>query len=220
MRSTPPSTSSPVRTRARVHAPRFALAVVAGLAAALLVSCGGSSKALIPVAHAGPLLSDFEAVRNAAENANGECSATEAALRKTEEDFSALPATVDAGLRNNLHQGIDNLRVRAHEMCIQPQAQSTGTTSTEKTTSTATTTQTTPTTPTQTETQTTTTPTTPTVTTPTTTTPTPGGGTPAPGAGETPPAGNEQGGGVGPSGGAGGGGDGAGGQGQGQGGGK
>jgi hypothetical protein len=177
---------------------RFLLAALAGLAAALLVSCGGSNKALIPVAHAGPLLSDFEAVRSAAENANGNCSATEAALRKTEEDFAALPSTVDAGLRNNLHQGIDNLKVRAHELCEQPQGTGTGTTTTEKTTTTKS--ETTPTTTTKTETQPTTSTTTPTVSTPTTT-PGPGGGTPAPGAGETPTE-NENGG-VGRNGGAG-----------------
>lgn len=167
----------PVRTRVL----RVALAGLAGVAAALLVSCGGSGKALIPVAHAGPLLSDFEAVRDAAENAGGDCSTTEAALRKTEEDFTALPSTVDSGLRNNLHLGISNLRVRAHELCIQPTTQTTTTATTEKTTTTATT----PPSTTSTETQTATTPITPTET---PETPGPGGGTPAPGAGETPPA--------------------------------
>jgi hypothetical protein len=181
---------------------RVALAALAGLAAALLVSCGGTNKALIPTAHAGPLLSDFEAVRNAAENADGNCSATEAALRKTEEDFGTLPATVDAGLRNNLHQGIDNLRVRAHELCVQPLAQSTGTGSTnEKTTSTKTETQPTTSTTTKTETEPPPTPSSPTVSTPTT--PGPGGGTPAPGVGETPPTESEQGSGIGRNGGAG-----------------
>jgi hypothetical protein len=182
-----PSRERPARSGTRLL--RVALAALAGVAAALLVSCGGSaSKALIPSAHAGPLLGDFEAVRSAAENANGECSATEAALRKTEEDFNALPSTIDTGLRDNLRQGIDNLRVRAQELCAKTPTQSTGTTTTtEKTTTTS--------------------------TTPTTTTP--GGGTPAPGAGETPQGGNEQGGGVGPGvGQSGGAGPGASGQGQ------
>jgi len=189
MTVSPSPISTPARgPRRRALALRLSLAAIAGVAAALLVSCGGSGKALIPGAHAGPLLSDFEAVRSAAENANGDCTATEAALRKTEEDFNSLPSSVDAGLRNNLHQGISNLRVRAHEMCIQPGTKGTGTTATtEKTTTTTTT----PTTTTSTETTPTTTSTTPTTTTP----PGPGGGTPAPGAGETPGAGNEQGGG-------------------------
>lgn len=188
---TPPTPASapktPRRRRVVTYVLRSSLAGLAGLAAALLIACGSSGKALIPVAHAGPLLSDFEAVRNAAENANGECSATEAAVSKTEEDFDALPSTVDSGLRNTLHQGIVNLRKRAHEMCIQPVGQSTGTTATTEKTTTTTTTPTTTTTETQ----------------PTTSTPVvppeeteehgPGGGTPAPG--ETP--GGEQGGGVG-----------------------
>ncbi|MHB8242292.1 MAG: hypothetical protein ACYDHN_09890 [Solirubrobacteraceae bacterium] len=188
----PSQQCNPTRTRIL----RATLAGLAGVAAALLVACGGTGKALIPVAHAGPLLNDFEAVRDAAENAAGDCSTTEAALRKTEEDFAALPSTVDSGLRNNLHLGISNLRVRAHELCIQPTTQTTTTATTEKTTTTATT----PTTTTSTETQTATTPTTPAEA---PETPGPGGGTPAPGVGETPVEEETQGGGVGPGGGVG-----------------
>jgi hypothetical protein len=151
---------------------RVLAAALAGLAAALLVACGSSGKGLIPASAAGPLKSDFEEVQQAAENANGDCSATEAALLKTQQDFSALPVAVDSGLRNTLRQGIANLRVRAREVCVQPGTQ-TATTGTAKTT----------TTPPATTTSTTTTPTTTTQTTPTSTTPTtpgPGGGTPAP----------------------------------------
>jgi hypothetical protein len=166
-----------------------------GLAAALLVSCGASSDKLIPVADAGPLQSDFEAVAQEAEAGDGSCSATEAAIAKTEQDFDALPASVDAGLRNTLRQGIDNLRAHALALCAQPLAQPTATTTTPKTSTHGTTTPTT--TPTTSTTSSTTPTTTPTGTTPTTT-PTPGGGTPAPGAGEgTPGAGGEQGGGTG-----------------------
>jgi hypothetical protein len=167
-----------------------------GLGAALLVSCGSSNGKLIPLANAGPLQTDFEAVAQAAQTGGGSCAPTEAAILKTERDFSALPATIDAGLRSTLHQGIANLRSRALVLCAQPLAQSTAATTTPTTTTTTTTTRTTPTTPTVTE--TTATSTTPT-TTPTTPTSTgPGGGTPAPGAGETPPpAGNGQGGGTG-----------------------
>jgi hypothetical protein len=144
-------------------------AALLGFAAALLVSCGSTGKGLIPEANAGPLRGDFEAVAEAAQSGNGSCAHTEAALGKTEKDFVALPASVDAGLRGRLQQGISNLRQRALAMCAQPTL----------TVTTATTTQTTPsTTPTQ---------TTPTTTAPTTTTtqPTPnqGGGTAAPGEG-------------------------------------
>jgi len=156
---------------------RAALAACVGVAAALLVACG-SSGGLIPSGYAGPLQTDFENVANAAKTGNGDCSATEAALAQTEQDFSALPSSVDASLRSTLRQGIANLRVQASALCAQPVAQTT-TTPSVRTTPTTTTPTTTPTTTTPTTTTPTTT--TPTTTTPTTTTPSgPGGGTVAP----------------------------------------
>jgi hypothetical protein len=160
---------------------RLLVASALGIGAALIVSCGSSGKGLIPTGNAGPLQSDFEAVARDAQNGNGRCTATEAAIIKTETDFGALPATVDAGLRSRLREGITNLRTHALEVCAQPLPQATVTTTTQRT---STSTQTTPTTPTVTQ-------TTPTQTTPSTTTPTttgPGGGTPAPGE-ESPPEG-------------------------------
>jgi hypothetical protein len=171
---------------------RTLLAGVLGVAVALLVSCGGSSGKLIPVANAGPLQSDFEAIAQEAETGNGNCTATEAAIAKAEQDFAALPSTIDSGLHNTLRQGIQNLRSRALALCAQPLTPTTTTSAAPKTTtSTATTTPTVTTTTTSTSTTPTTAPTTP------TTTPTPGGGTQAPGAGEAPPAGSGQGGGTG-----------------------
>jgi hypothetical protein len=148
---------------------RAVLAAGLGVIAAVLISCGGSGKGLIPVADAGPLQSDFEAVAQAAENGNGSCTSTESALLKTEQDFAALPPSVDGGLRNTIRQGIENLRTHALALCTQPLPQSTVTT---PTTTSTTTTDTTPT-----ETQTT-----PTETqTPPPSPSGPGGGTPAPG---------------------------------------
>jgi hypothetical protein len=166
-----------------------------GVSAALLVACGSSGKGLIPTANAGPLQSDFEAVAQAAESGEGSCTATEAAIEKTESDFAALPATVDAGLRKTLDAGIANLKRRALALCAQqfPQTTSTSTTKTSTTPTTTTSTQTTPTPTTHTE--TTTTPTTTTPTTPTATTP--GGGTPAPGNESQPGASSGPGGGTG-----------------------
>ena len=142
---------------------RLAMVALLGAAAALLVSCGSSGAGLIPSASAGPLQEDFEAVAKAAEAGNGDCAKTEAALGKTEEDFLALPATVDRGLHKRLEEGITNLRKQALEMCDEPTSTETsatstqtkttpqtGTTNTETTTSTETTT--TPTTPTNTST--------------------------------------------------------------------
>jgi hypothetical protein len=170
---------------------RLLCAGLLGAAAALLVACGSSGKGLIPTANAGPLQSDFEAVAQAAQNGDGSCTATEAALAKTEQDFAALPTTINRGLSKTLSEGIANLRRRALTLCAQPHPQATSSTSAPTTT---TSTQTTPTT------TTTTTPTTPTQTVPTTTTPTsttPGGGTPAPGSESPPRTENGQGGGTG-----------------------
>jgi hypothetical protein len=175
---------------------RVLLAGLLGVSAALLVACGSSGKGLIPTANAGPLQSDFEAVAQAAESGEGNCTATEAAIQKTESDFAALPATVDAGLRKTLDVGIANLRHRALALCTQqfPQTTSTSTTKTSTTPTTTTSTETTPTT-TTTHTETTPTVTTPPATTPTATTP--GGGTPAPGGESEPGVSNGPGGGTG-----------------------
>lgn len=168
-------------TRARLKlALRLALGALLGAAAALLVACGSSGKGLIPSSYGEPLQSDIEQVDQAAESGEGNCTATEEALQKTEQDYAALPSSVNSGLRNNIHQGIENLRKVALNACSQPIA---------KTTTTKT--QTTTTTPPVTTTKSTTTPTT---TTKSTTTPTTtakeeteqsgqGGGTPAPGEG-------------------------------------
>jgi hypothetical protein len=142
---------------------RLTVVALLGAATALLVSCGSTGKGLIPATKAGPLQEDFEAVAQAASAGNGDCTATEKALGKTEQDFLALPVTVDAGLHKLLEEGIENLRKRALSMCIQPTGGATGTTST-----------TTSTTPPANRTSTTETPTTPT-TTPTTPSTTPTG---------------------------------------------
>jgi hypothetical protein len=149
---------------------RLVPAALLGIAASVLISCGGSGKGLIPSANAGPLQSDFEAVARAAEAGNGSCAQTESALGQTEQDFLKLPTTVDKGLHARLQQGIENLRKQALTMCAQPAATSTtGTqTSTSSTTTTSKSTETT--TQPATTTSTTTTPT-GTATTPTTTTP-------------------------------------------------
>jgi hypothetical protein len=171
------------------HALRAALAGLLGAAVAVAVSCGSSSGKLIPVANAGPLQSDFEAIVQAAQTGGGSCGPTEAAILKTEQNFAALPGTVDAGLRNTLRQGIENLRTRALALCTQPLAQTTAASTTPKTTTATAPTTTTTTTPTT---------TTPTTTIPTTTptTASPGGGTPAPGSSETPAGAGGQGGGT------------------------
>ncbi|MGC2373061.1 MAG: hypothetical protein WA484_04210 [Solirubrobacteraceae bacterium] len=153
---------------------RLTVAALLGVVAAVLVSCGSSGAGLIPSESAGPLRRDFEAVARDAAAGNGSCAATESALGKTEQDFLALPASIDGGLHAHLQEGISNLRKRALEMCIQLTAGATSTEATQTSTTTTTSTETTPTT-------TTSTTTTPTSTTPTTTTtpPSESGGTEA-----------------------------------------
>ena len=165
-----PHAGNPMTTRLL----RGAVATLLGAATALLISCGGSGAGLIPAGNAGPLQSDFETVASAAQSGNGSCGATEAAIQKTEQDFRELPASVDAGLRNRLSQGIANLHKHALELCAQPLAGSTVTTS--STTKSTQTTPTTQTTTTNTDTTPTNTDTTPTQTAPTTSTGS--GGTP------------------------------------------
>jgi hypothetical protein len=176
---------------------RLLAVALLGAAAAMLVSCGSSGTGLIPSADAGPLRSDFEAVAQAAASGNGDCATTELALGKTEEDFLALPATVDRGLHARLQQGIANLRKQARAMCLQPASTATST-STQTTPTTTTTTTSTQTTPSTTPSNTTTTPPS-TQTTPSTTTPSgQSGGTEASGEGS-----GEPGSGAGPGAGAG-----------------
>jgi hypothetical protein len=169
---------------------RLLAAGLSGVAVAIvLVSCGSSGKGLIPTANAGPLQSDFEAIAQAAQSGGGNCTATTEAINKTEQDFAALPATIDSGLHKRLSEGISNLRERALALCTQPLAQTATTTTPRTTTTTTTKTETTPTTPTT------------TTSTPTTPTPAPvtppnnGGGTVAPGESERSAEGrgNEQG---------------------------
>jgi hypothetical protein len=178
------------RKRSRALGLRLLAAGPLGVAVAiLLVSCGSSGKGLIPIANAGPLQSDFEAVAQAAQSGGGNCTVTTEAINKTERDFAALPATIDSGLRHRLSEGVSNLRERALALCAQPLAQTATTPRTTTTTTTSTTkTETTPTTPTTT-TNTTTTPVTP------VTPPNNGGGTVAPGESERSAEGkgNEQG---------------------------
>ena len=133
------------------------IAALLGVAVAIvLVACGSSGKGLIPIANAGPLQSDFEAIAQAAQSGGGNCTPTTEAINKTEQDFASLPATIDSGLHKRLSEGISNLRERALALCTQPLVQ-TNTTSTPRTTTTTTTTktETTPTTPTTTSTSTT-----------------------------------------------------------------
>jgi hypothetical protein len=98
-----------------------------GAGAAVLVSCGSSGAGLIPSENAGPLVADFQAVERAASKGGGNCGPTKAALSTTEHDYQALPASVNAGLRARLREGISHLQTLALELCAEPLAQTTTT---------------------------------------------------------------------------------------------
>jgi hypothetical protein len=145
----------------RILAYLLALALGAGAAVGLAACGGGTSKALIPAADAGPLRDDFDAVGSAIDS--GDCPGSEQALSRAQSHLDQLPARVSVRLRRRIQQGINTLRTQAAKECLANQ-----TTATTDTTTIPTTTTTTATTPPTVPTTTTTTPTTPTTTTPTT----------------------------------------------------
>jgi hypothetical protein len=111
----PPAAGRTRRARARAQG---ALAVMLGLGAAALVSCGGSSStSLIPAQDAEPLQQAFRSVAEAAQAGDGNCGKTESAIERTEQQFQRLPVSVDRGLAERLHKGIENLRARALAQC-------------------------------------------------------------------------------------------------------
>jgi hypothetical protein len=160
---------------------RFVVAGALGAAAPLLVACGSGGSKLIPVANAGPLQNDFNAIANAV--AGGNCAAAQSALTRAQTDAANLPATVDRTLRDRIEKGLADLAATAPTECAKNSTTATQTTTAPTTNTQTTTTQTTTTAPpTTTTTPPTTTTTAPTTTTPTTTSTSPvpdnGGGTP------------------------------------------
>jgi cell division septation protein DedD len=173
--------------RGRLGTLRLLLAGALGVGAALLVACGSGGANLIPVANAGPLQNDFNAIAYAV--ANGNCAAATSALQRAHSDAAALPSTVDPRVKNRINEGLADLDSTAPSECAK-NSTSTQTTSAPPTATQTTSTQTTttappPTTSTTTPTTTTTPPTTTTTPPTTTTSPVPdnGGGTPGPAGG-------------------------------------
>src|SRR5262249_3577077 len=135
---TMPSARPASRRRAWPVLSRALATTALGAAAALPISCAGSGSGLIPSGNAGPLQRDFAEVAEAAQKGNGSCSGTETAIARTEQDYRALPAAVNQGLRGRLREGIEKLREDALQLCLQPLTQTTATsTSAPETTSTA-----------------------------------------------------------------------------------
>jgi hypothetical protein len=156
------------------------MAFLLGVAAAVLVACGGSNKKLLPAVSADRLKNDLADIRQAVDRQD--CTAAGNALNRFTTDLQRVPGTVDRRLRARLNEGANRLADRIPIDCNEP----TTTTTTVPTTTTTAPTTTTNTTPTTT-TNTTTTPTTPTDTTTSPTTPT-DTTTTGPSNGGTPPA--------------------------------
>jgi hypothetical protein len=156
---------------------RLPLAFVLGIATALLVACGGSSKKLLPAVSADRLKNDLADIRHAIDQQD--CAKAGAGLTVLQRDLQRIPPTVDRRLRERLGEGADKLAQRVPIDCAQQPQTTTETVPTETTTVPPTETTTVPPTETTTvpPTQTTTVPPTGTVTTPPTDT-SGNGGTP------------------------------------------
>jgi hypothetical protein len=141
------------------------LALLLGVAAALLAACGGTSDG-IPSANAGDLKSQIEDVQQAVDS--GRCSDVDGQLKQVDEQIDDLPPSTDTQLVRTLREGADKLRSLAIDECDATPAQTTTeTTPTEtETDTTPTETDTTPADTNTTPADTTTIPPTPTTTTP------------------------------------------------------
>jgi hypothetical protein len=114
---------------------RAALATIAMLAtAALLSSCGGGS-GLIPARNAATLQTDLNNISDYV--VLKDCPQTDDALAQAENDFASLPASVNAALRANLQQGLNALESAARRNCQTASASTSATGTTGPTSATA-----------------------------------------------------------------------------------
>jgi hypothetical protein len=166
-------------------------ALLLGAACAVLVACGtsGNDDDLIPAKQAETMIDQLDTIKSAV--SRGRCLGVDNQVAALQTQINDLSRRVDAGLRNRLQEGVNNLAAIAPDECFERrdrQQTQTETTQTETTQTETTQTETTPTETTTTETTPTTPQTTPTVppeTTPTvppeTTSTTPPGGATVPG---------------------------------------
>lgn len=104
----------------------YLLALALGVGAALLVACGGGTKAGIPGAIAGDLKAQIEDVQQAVQD--GRCEDVSGQLRQVDDAIDDLPETVDARLRQSLRDASDALRRTAVSECNEAETQTTETT--------------------------------------------------------------------------------------------
>lgn len=122
-------------------APRALLAGGLGLAASLLVACGGGA-GLLSGDQANNLQAAIDSVSTAVQSGN--CAAAENAAQSLQNEAANLPPTVNRSLKTNLNDGVSKLTDQAAAECHQHAVTTTSTSTT--TTSTTDTTSSTPTT--------------------------------------------------------------------------
>ena len=93
----------------------YVVAVILGVAAALLVSCGDAPDSGISADRASDLKSDLDVVRQRVDDAR--CSRLTGQLRQVRTRIDRLPESVDAQLRERLRDGSDKLRDEARTEC-------------------------------------------------------------------------------------------------------
>jgi TolA-binding protein len=107
----------------------YAIALVLGVAAAVLAACGASTRGGVPAADASGLKRQLEGVR--VRVADGRCNELDQQLREVDTAIDTLPRSVDARLVKALRDGADRLQRTAVEDCnanrVQTQAQTTPT---------------------------------------------------------------------------------------------
>jgi hypothetical protein len=113
--------------------------------AAALAGCGGGGGdgGSIPSADADRLVTQLDQVAERADN--GSCNSARFQIGELEQKVGALPQSVDSDVRQELNEGLDNLRKLVDEECQERETPTTDTTETAPTTTETTPTETQPT---------------------------------------------------------------------------
>ncbi len=98
----------------RMPLPAVLLALVLGALCALAVACGDTSE-LLTERRAARLTGDVDRVAEAVQQ--GDCEATAVRVQELQAEVADLPASLSAGLRRNLEDGVAQLAAQAQEEC-------------------------------------------------------------------------------------------------------
>ncbi len=98
----------------RMPLPAVLLALVLGALCALAVACGDTSE-LLTERRAARLTGDVDRVAEAVRQ--GDCEATSVRVQELQAEVADLPASLSAGLRRNLEDGVAQLAAQAQEEC-------------------------------------------------------------------------------------------------------